>query len=262
MGKATAFITGAGRGIGRGIALSLAGAGYDIVANDIVLDPADTASGLIEVKTRVEELGQRCLPLQGDVSDCADHARMVKEALAAFGAIDVLVNNAGVAPKQRLDILDTTQESFDRLNAINLRGPFFLTQAVANQMIKQVQAGAAFAPVIVFVTSISANVASPSRAEYCVSKAGLAMAAQNFAVRLAEFGINVYDLRPGIIATEMTAPVKAKYDKLIDEGLLLQKRWGTPEDIGKAVATLADGSLAYSTGAVIEIGGGFGIQRL
>jgi len=262
MSKGTAFITGAARGIGRGIALTLAEHGYDVAANDIVGDPANTGTGLYEVKGRIEALGQKCLPIVGDVADLRMHQGMIAAALEALGSIDILVNNVGVAPEQRLDILEMAERSYDRVMRINLRGPVFLTQAIANRMIEQVKAGGPNPPMIVFVTSISAGVASPTRAEYCISKAGLAMAAQNFAVRLAEYGINVYDLRPGIIATDMTAVVKDKYDKLIAEGLLLQKRWGSPEDVGKAVLGLAEGHLAYSTGAVIEIGGGFGVPRL
>jgi NAD(P)-dependent dehydrogenase (short-subunit alcohol dehydrogenase family) len=262
MGKAVALITGASRGIGRGIALELARHGYDIVASATQADPSNHEKGVYEVKDRVEELGARCACVAGNLADLSDHARIVEGALEAFGRIDILVNNAGVAPEKRLDILETTPDSFDRLTNINLRGPFFLTQAVAHQMIRQVEAGAEYRPRIVFITSISSHVASPNRAEYCVSKAGLSMTAQNYAVRLAPHGINVYELRPGIIATDMTSGVKEKYDNLIGHGLLLQNRWGTPEDVGKAVAGLAEGYLDYATGAVIEIGGGFSIPRL
>ena len=162
----------------------------------------------------------------------------------------------------RLDILETTPESYDRVMNINLRGPFLLAQTVANQMIKQKEMGLTGKPAIIFITSISANTASPNRAEYCVSKAGLSMLAQNYAVRLAEYGINVYEIRPGIIATDMTSTVSGKYDKLIGEGLLLQKRWGSPRDIGKAVVGFAKGYFEYATGAVLEVGGGFGVSRL
>jgi NAD(P)-dependent dehydrogenase (short-subunit alcohol dehydrogenase family) len=262
VGKATALITGASRGIGRGIALELAAHGYDIVGVATKADPANTESGLYEVKGIVESLGQRFHPLAGDIANAADHERVVREAVEAFGTIDILVNNAGVAPLKRLDILETNPESFDRLTSINTRGPFFFTQAVAKQMIQQVQSGTGYKPIVVFVTSISSNTASPNRAEYCVSKAGLSMTAQCFAVRLAEYGINVYDIRPGIIATDMTSAVKEKYDHLIAGDLLLQKRWGTPEDVGKAIVALAEGYFAYATGAVIEVGGGFGVERL
>ncbi len=262
MAKGTVLVTGASRGIGRGIALELAAHGYDIAAAATQADPSNTAKGLYEVKARVEALGQRCLPVVGNLANRADHAPMIRSVLEAFGAIDILVNNAGVAPEQRLDVLETTEASYDRVMGINLRGPFFFTQAVARHMVERVASGAACRPRIVFITSISANTASPNRAEYCISKAGLSMAAQNFAVRLAGSGIAVYEIRPGIIATDMTSAVKEKYDALIAAGLLLQPRWGTPEDIGKAVAGIAEGYLDYATGAVIEVGGGFGVQRL
>ena len=262
-GAPVAMITGASRGIGRGIALVMAEHGYDIAACATKADPSNTESGLYEVKARVEELGRRCQPLAGDIGAPDDHARMLNGALEAFGRVDVLINNAGVAPLERLDILETTAESFDRLMHINLRGPFFLTQLAARQMVKQVEANPdGFTPKIIFITSISSHTASPNRAEYCVSKAGLSMTAQNFAVRLAEYGIHVYDIQPGITATDMTGPVKEKYDKLIAEGLLLTPRWGTPDDVGKACAALAQGYFDYATGAVIEIGGGFGVRRL
>lgn len=262
MTKGTALITGASRGIGRGIALELARHGYDIAATATRADPSETEKGLYEVKARIEELGQQCLPLAGDIASRADHARMIQAALDRFGTIDVLVNNAGVAPLQRLDILECSEESYDRVMGINLRGPFFFTQAVARAMIEGLGPETTRRSCIIFITSISSDTASPNRAEYCISKAGLSGAAQNFAVRLAEFGINVYDLRPGIIATDMTEKVQEKYDNLIGEGLLLTPRWGTPEDIGKAVAALAEGYFDYATGAVIEIGGGFGVKRL
>ena len=262
MRRPVAMITGASRGIGRGIAIELAKNGFDLIGTATRLTPDDTQKGLFEVKARAEELGAQFVPLAGDIGDMGDRKRLVEEAYAAFDRIDLLVNNAGVGLLKRLDILETTEESFDRLVRINLKGPFFLTQAIANRMIEQVTAGDGDPPSIIFISSISSNTASPNRAEYCISKAGLSMAAQTFAVRLAEFGINVYDIRPGIIATDMTAPVSEKYDKLISEGLLLQKRWGTPEDVGKAVVSLAAGHFPYSTGAVIEVGGGFSVLRL
>lgn len=262
MGKATALITGGSRGIGRGIALTLAEHGYDIVATATKADPNATEKGLYEVKARVEALGQRFLPVVSDVSNRGDHAKLIDAALGAFGGIDVFVSNAGVAPLERRDVLEMSEESFDRLMAINLRGPFFLAQAVAGQMLTQVESGRPYHPKMVFITSISAHTASPNRAEYCISKAGLSMAAQNLAVRLAAHGINVYEIRPGVIATDMTSAVQGKYDSLISEGLLLQPRWGAPEDIGKAVAALAEGYFDYATGAVIEVGGGFSVSRL
>lgn len=259
----TAFITGASRGIGRGIALGLARAGHDIAALATKADPANTETGLYEVKTQVEALGRRFMPVLGDVADLDAHARIVDEAVAGLGGIDLFVSNAGVAPLKRMDILDTTPESFDRVLDINLRGAFFLAQRVALHLVARVNGGETTAPRMVFITSISADTASPNRAEYCISKAGLAMTAQNFAVRLAEYGIHVYDIRPGITATDMTAAVKERYDQLIEEeGLLLQPRWGTPDDVSKAVVGIAQGAFDYSTGLVIEVAGGFGIKRL
>lgn len=260
---ATAFVTGASRGIGRGIAIGLAEAGHDIAALATSGDPGNKEKGLYEVGERVVALGRRFVPVVGDVGDLASHERIVAEVAAGLGGVDLFVSNAGVAPLKRMDLLDMTPESYDRVLGINLRGAVFLAQRVANHMIGRVNAGTAKTPRMVFVTSISADTASPNRAEYCISKAGLAMAAQNFAVRLAEYGINVYDLRPGITATDMTAAVKERYDALIEEeGLLLQPRWGTPEDVAKAVVAIGQGALDYSTGSVIEIGGGFGVKRL
>ena len=260
--KGVALITGASRGIGRGIALTLARHGYDIVACATKADPSNREKGVYEVKDRVEELGRQCLPLGGDISKVEDHRYIITQAVDTFGGIDVLVNNAGISPKKRMDILETTPESVRRLLNVNLEGPFFLTQAVAHQMRKQVAEGKRRSPAIIFITSISANTASPNRAEYCLSKAGLSMAAQNFAVRLADEGIHVFEIRPGIIKTDMTAPVTEKYDRLIEEGLLLQRRWGTPDDIAQAAAAFAEGYFDYAQGAVVEIGGGFSVLRL
>lgn len=262
MGKAVALITGASRGIGRGIALALARQGYDIAGLATNPDPNNTESGLYAVKKEAEELGVNFLPLKGDISCLDDHQRILDETLVYFGKVDILVNNAGVAPLQRVDLLECVPESFDRLMNINLRGPYFLTQCVAQQMIKQVEAGTEYMPRVVFISSVSSRVASISRAEYCVSKAGLSMTAQCFAVALAQHGITVYDLQPGLTHTDMTSAVREKYDRLIEEGLLLTKRWGTPEDVGKAVVSLAAGHLDYSTGAVIEIAGGMTLPRL
>jgi NAD(P)-dependent dehydrogenase (short-subunit alcohol dehydrogenase family) len=196
------------------------------------------------------------------VSCLEDHPRILAETLDAFGHVDVLVNNAGVGLAKRFDILETTPESYDRVMGINLRGPFFLTQVVANHMVAHPRENATVAPSIIFITSISATTASINRGEYCISKSGGSMASQVYAVRLAEHGINVYEIQPGIIRSDMTAGVTEKYDALIEGGLLLQKRWGTPEDIGKACAALAEGYLGYATGVAIEVGGGFGVRRL
>jgi NAD(P)-dependent dehydrogenase (short-subunit alcohol dehydrogenase family) len=260
--RPVAFITGASRGIGRGVAIELARHGYNVAGSSRVIEPEKTESGIFEVKRRVEELGGEFLPLQGDVARLEDHEPMLAAILDRFGRVDLLVNNAGVAPEKRLDVLETTPASFDRVLSINQRGPFFLSQRVARQMIAQLAENPDPKPSIVFITSVSAYMSSPSRAEYCISKAGLSMAAAIFAQRLAEVGINVYEVRPGIIKTDMTAPVQEKYDKLIGEGLIPQARWGLPEDVGKAVASLVSGDFQYSTGLVVEVSGGMNIQRL
>lgn len=262
MSNPVAFVTGASRGIGRGIVLELASRGYDVVGAATQADPSNTTKGLYEVKARVEELGQRFLPVCGNITCRDDHVRMLEEALAAFGQIDLLVNNAGVSLLERFDVLDTTPESYQRVMGINLEGPFFLTQLIANQMVKKVGENSESKPAIIFITSISATTTSPNRAEYCISKAGLSMAAQTFAVRLAEEGINVYEIQPGVIQSDMTVGVSDKYDALIEGDFLLQKRWGTPQDVGKAVCALVGGDFDYATGAIIEVGGGFGIRRL
>lgn len=264
MTRPLALVTGASRGIGRGIALCLAEAGYDLALGTTKADPANTESGVFEVVAQVEARGGTAFPVEGDVGDLAQHEGMVETILARYPRIDLLVNNAGVAAKVRRDILELEPESFDRLTTINLRGPLFLTQRVARQMIAQQeqQSDAERPPAIVFITSVSAHTASPSRAEYCISKCGLSMASQTFAIRLAPHNINVYEIRPGVIATDMTAVVKDKYDAQIRDGMLLQPRWGTPEDIGKAVTALATGAFPYSTGAIFDVDGGFQVRRL
>jgi len=253
--KPIALVTGAGQGIGRGIAIGLAKNGFAVVGNDIKYNPENKQTGLFEVKERVEELNAVFLPVQGDISSLDDHEEILNKVLDRFGRLDVLVNNAGVAPEKRLDVLETTPESFDRLMSVNTRGTFFLTQKIANQMIKQIEQELPLKPCIVFISSISAYVSSPSRAEYCISKAGLSQAARIFADRF-------YEVRPGIIKTDMTATVQGKYDRLIAEGLIPQKRWGLPEDVGKAVVALVKGYLGYSTGQIIEVSGGMNIRRL
>lgn len=260
--KKIALITGAGRGIGRGIALELARNGYSIVGNDVVFNPEDHKHGLLEVQTRVKELRAEFVPVQGDAADLEAQKKIVKAVLDAFGRVDVLVNNAGVAPKERRDILETAPESYDRVMAINARGAFFLTQRISQLMIKQTKRDPEYRPCIIFVSSISAEVSSPSRAEYCISKAAFSQTARIYADRLAEFGINVYELRPGIIKTDMTAAVHDKYDRLIAQGLVPQKKWGYPKDVGKAAASLARGDFAYATGLILELSGGMNIRHL
>lgn len=257
-----AVVTGAGRGIGRGIVLALARDGFDVVGIDIDFDPDNKKKGLFEVKERVRELGGRFLPVAGDISRLEDHDRILDAAFGVCGRIDLLVNNAGVAPLKRLDLFETRPESYDRLMAVNARGPFFLTQNAARRMAARKPRPGGPRPAIVFITSISAEWSSVSRPEYCVSKAALSMTAALFADALAAKGIDVFEVRPGIIATDMTAAVQAKYDRLIAKGLVPQGRWGTPEDVGRAVAALARGDLGYSTGAVLEVSGGMNLRRL
>lgn len=255
--KRVALVTGGARGIGFGISESLARDGFDLVVcgqrgTDDVREPMEALEGL----------GAAVHYVQADVSDAAARQRLIESIRDRFGRLHVLVNNAGVAPRVRNDILETTEESYDWVLGVNLRGPFFLTQQVANWMLEQRQADPAFEGSIVFVTSISSTVASTNRVEYCISKAGLSMAAQTWAVRLAEFGIPVFEVRPGVIQTDMTAGVQEKYDRLIEGGLMLQPRWGYPSDVGKAVAMLARGDLSYSTGQVIMVDGGMLVDRL
>jgi 3-oxoacyl-[acyl-carrier protein] reductase len=202
------------------------------------------------------------LYVQADVADRDARQHLLGETKAHLGRLNVLVNNAGVAPKVRADILEATEESYDRVMGINLKGPYFLTQSVANWLIKQRAADPSFEGCIVNISSISATVVSPSRGEYCISKAGLSMATQLWAARLGEHGIPVYEVRPGITMTDMTHVVKEKYDRLIADGLTVQPRWGYPDDVGKAVAMLVRGDLVYSTGQVVMVDGGLTIPRL
>lgn len=252
-----ALVTGGSRGIGLGVALALGVAGFDVAINGRREE--------IEVRdslNAIQQTGAAALYCRADVANLADHQPMLDAVRTRFGRLDLLVNNAGVAPSVRADILDATPESFDRLISTNLRGPYFLTQAAARWMIEQRKADANFRGCIVNVSSISATVASVNRGDYCLSKAGVAMSTKLWAARLAEFGIDVYEVRPGIIATDMTAGVKEKYDTLIAQGLTVEKRWGTPADVGKAVAALAGGAFSYATGQVIVIDGGLTLERL
>lgn len=258
--RPVSLVTGAGRGIGRGIAIELAKLGHAVVINF-----AGNASAAEECLQLVREAGGDGITVQADVSLTADRARLVQETLTAYERIDLLVNNAGVAPNVRADLLEAGEESFDRLININLKGPYFLTQAVARQMIDQVQNKAVSPfglPRIVTVSSISAYTASVNRGDYCVAKAGLGMMTALFAARLAEFGINVYEIRPGVIATDMTSGVKEKYDQLIEQGAWPLKRWGQPDDIGRAVAAIARGDFPFSTGEVFNVDGGFHLRTL
>lgn len=255
--KKTALITGGSRGIGLGIATHLAKNGFDIAINGVREE-----SHVADVIKSLRDIGADVIYCQGDVSSSADRKKIIQKTKNHFGRLNVLVNNAGIAPKERRDVLETSEDSFDEVLSINLRGNFFLTQQVANWIIEQKKTDQGFNGCIINISSISATVASVNRGEYCISKAGLSMATQLFAVRLGEFDIPVYEVRPGIISTDMTAGVKVKYDKLIEAGLTVQKRWGLPDDVGKVVASLVSGNFPYSTGQVIMVDGGLTIPRL
>ena len=252
-----ALVTGASRGIGRAIALALAEKGWAVGVN--YRKSEDAAA---EAVREIEEKGGSATAMQANVATADGRRSLVDGMMEEFGRIDMLVNNAGMAPRERKDILETSEESYDELMAVNLKSAFFLTQSVARLMIEAVEAGEARAPKIVNIGSLSSYAASTSRPEYCISKAGLSMVTKLFADRLAEHGINVYEIRPGIIRTDMTEPVQDKYTRRIEEGLTPIRRWGTPEDVAKAVTALADGALAFSTGEVINVDGGFHIPRL
>lgn len=256
------LVTGGAQGIGRAIAIELARQRHHVVINHVTGYKPTDETGAYEVIRTIEEHGGTAESVRADVAVREERETMVEGILERHGRIDLLVNNAGVAPKERKDILEAAEESFEHLLSTNLQGPYFLTQLAANKMISLKEQGVVPVPRIVFITSISAYTASPSRGEYCVSKAGLSMAAKLFATRLGDFQIPVIEIAPGIIETRMTSGVKAKYDKLIAEGLLLTKRWGQPEDVAQAVAAVAAGQFDYSTGECIEVGGGFGLLRL
>ena len=252
-----ALITGSGRGIGRGTAIELAKMGWQIIINDI--GHPESPRETLEL---VRKAGSDGLIVMADITSAPDRIRLLDETLEHYGQIDLLVNNAGVGPKTRMDILETTEESLRFVLDVNTIGPFLLTQVVSNTMRRMVLEGRITDPKIINIGSISSYTSSTNRAEYCLSKAAVSMMTILFADRLAEFGIMVYEIRPGIIRTPMTEIVKEKYDKLISEGITPIKRWGLPEDIGKAVVAIAEGYLPFSTGQVIDVDGGFHIHRL
>lgn len=259
MANSISLVTGAGRGIGRGIAIELAKLGHNIVINY-----AGNSAAADECLQLVRDAGGDGITVRADISQSADRARLVEETLDKFGRIDLLVNNAGVAPNVRADILEAGEESFDRLIDINLKGPYFLTQLVANQMIAQAlnKNSGEIPSQIVTISSMSAYTASVNRGDYCVAKAGLGMLTALFAARLAEHQIGVYEVRPGVIATDMTGGVKEKYDAMIENGAWPIKRWGKPSDVGRAVAAIARGDFPFSTGEVFNVDGGFHLRTL
>jgi len=255
----TAIVTGAGRGIGRSIAVALGGIGCNVTVN--YHNNTDAANDAAEL---VRHAGGNPLIVQADIADSQDRHRLLDQTCDAFGAVDLLVNNAGVAPRVRADLLEATEDEFDFVLQTNLKGPYFLTQLVARHMIDRRQSyHKQVLPAIINLGSVSAYAPSTNRGEYCVAKAGIAMMTTLFAARLAEHGIHVYEIRAGIIATDMTAPVKDTYDKQIREGELLPiARWGRPEDVAAAAIAIAEGHLPYSTGQVINVDGGFHLRRL
>ena len=258
-----ALVTGGSRGIGFGIAEKLAAEKWDIVINGVREE-----SAVAEPLAKLRAMGVKVGYARGDVGSAEGRAAIVKatkEFLALNSqrsALNLLVNNAGVAPKVRADLLETSEESYDYVVNTNLRGVFFLTQAFARDMVAAKKADPKFAAYIISITSISATVVSINRGEYCIAKAGLSMMSQLFAARLGADGIPVYEVRPGVIKTDMTAGVTEKYDKLIAGGLNIQPRWGYPDDVGKAVASLARGDFPFSTGQVVMVDGGLVVPRL
>lgn len=260
--RRVAVITGGTRGIGLGIARALAREGWSLALCGV--RAAETVADVLE-ELRGLGAGVAGVEVSYDVADLSrtgDRARLVESIRARYGAVHALVNNAGRAPRARADILEATEESFEEVMRTNLQGPHFLTQQIAGLMVEQKKTSPDSAASIVFVTSVSADMASPNRGEYCVSKAGLAMTTKLFALRLAEFAIPVYEIRPGIIATDMTAGVRDIYDRRIADGLIPDRRWGTPDDVGRAAAALLRGDVPYATGTVLHIDGGLTIPRL
>jgi 3-oxoacyl-[acyl-carrier protein] reductase len=256
------LVTGSSRGLGRGVAEVLAKAGFSVAihyaSNKDAAHATATACG--ELAAHAD---QRFIPVGGNIGLAADRQRLFDEVLSAYGHLDALVNNAGVAPRIRADITEATEEIFDEVISINLKGPYFLSQLAARYWLANPgKSRLSGGYKLLFVTSLSANTASINRGEYCISKAGLAMATQLYAVRLADSGVQVLELRPGIMATDMTAGVKDKYDKLLAEGIVPQKRWGSPNDVGLAVKSILEGHFPFSTGDVINLDGGFHLRRL
>lgn len=256
--KPVAIITGASRGIGRAISLALASEGYDLVA--IARTP--DSEGMITLQPEAEKRGASFFPIGLDIAHTSLHDEAISSILEHYGRIDLLINNAGIAPIERNDLLELTEESYDRVIAVNLRGPVFFAQKVSREMIWLKEQIQDYRPAIMFITSFLSYMSFTHAIDVCISKAGLSMASQVFADRLAEEGINVYEVRPGLIQTELTHRIKDKLDKLVAEGTIPQKKWGLPEDVARAVASLARGDFSYSTGTIFEVSGGINIRSL
>lgn len=255
--RKAALITGGSRGIGLGIAVELAKARFNLLINGVRKQEA-----VQPILDGLKMFGVEVIYAQGDVSKKEDRKNIFKTVVNKFGQLNVLVNNAGIAPRERKDILEATEDIFDEVLTTNLKGPYFLTQLFANYMVQQKKEHPDFSGCIINVSSVSATLASVNRGEYCISKAGIAMATKLWAARLGEFGIPVYEIQPGVIKTDMTSGVTEKYDRLFEQGISIQKRWGTPEDVGKVAAAMATGMLPYSTGQVVMVDGGMTVQRL
>ena len=256
-GLPVALITGGSRGIGLGIAVELAKSRFNLVINGV--RKQDRVQPILD---GLKMFGVKVVYAQGDISKKEDREKIFQTVISEFGHLNVLVNNAGIAPRERLDILEATEDIYDEVLETNLKGPYFLTQLFANHMVQQKKLSTEFLGCIINVSSISATVTSVNRGEYCISKAGIAMATKLWAARLGEFDIPVYEIQPGVIKTDMTSAVTEKYDKLFEQGISIQKRWGTPEDVGKVAAAMATGMLPYSTGQVVVVDGGMTVQRL
>jgi NAD(P)-dependent dehydrogenase (short-subunit alcohol dehydrogenase family) len=255
--KPVALITGGSRGIGLGIAQALVKQGYRVAINGVL-----AADQVVEPLKQLNAEGGEAIYCQGNVGSADDRRKIMEDIKAKWGQLNLLVNNAGVAPKERKDILEADEQSFDWLMGINLKGPYFLTQQAANWMIEQKTKNLKDSFSIINISSVSATIASVNRGEYCISKAGMSMSTKLWAARLGEFDIPVYEIQPGVIRTDMTAGVIEKYDKMIAAGLTLQRRWGQPEDLGKTVIALAEGMIPYATGQIIHTDGGMTIQTL
>lgn len=257
MSEQVALVTGAGRGIGRAIAVALAAKHWRVAIN--YRGNAEAAQETLE---RVKACGGEGRLVQADVADASDRSRLVATGVECWGRIDLLVNNAGIGPRQRMDMLEMSEASYDEVMATNLKGPFFLTQLVAKAMLELLQAGRIENPKIINMGSVSSYTSSTNRAEYCISKAGVSIMTALFADRLADAGIQVYEIRPGIIRTDLTSAARDKYDRMIADGLTPIRRWGQPEDVASACVAIAEGYFPFSTGEVINVDGGFHIRRL
>ena len=254
--KKNVLITGGSRGIGLGIAKELAALGCNLAINGVRPE-----GDVVETLEMLRQFGTKVVYCQGDVSAASDRSKVLQRALNEFKTINVLVNNAGVAPKTRADLLEVSEESYDRLMNINLRGPFFLTQLVANHMVSQKDIDSDFQGSIINISSVSATMASISRGEYCISKSGVGMMTKLFAVKMGAYNIPVYEVRPGVIETDMTEGVREKYEKQVTEGLTIEPRLGLPKDVGTAVAALVENRVPYATGQVLMVDGGLSLPR-